>query len=85
MKVNEEQTKHVTVKGNRKQTVPEPYIQIMECKFERVCVFMYLGSLIDENGNMKEEISRRIQNTSVTVDCADTFNVYRPTVPYAGL
>lgn len=45
------------VKGNRKQTVVESYVTIMECIFERVCSFGYRGSLVNENSDMKEEIS----------------------------
>jgi hypothetical protein len=36
LKVKEEKTKYMAVKGNRKQTMVEPYIKIMECNFEIV-------------------------------------------------
>ena len=52
------------VKGNGKQTVAQPYITIMECKFERVHRFVYWWSLVNENSDMKEEIIRWIQNAN---------------------
>lgn len=43
IKVNEEKTKYMIVTGNRKQTMVEKYITIMEYKFNRVWRFAYLG------------------------------------------
>ena len=51
-------TKYFTVTGNWKQTIVKPYITIMEYKFDRVCRFAYLGSLVNErNGKVWTQIS----------------------------
>jgi hypothetical protein len=39
-------------------------ISIIGYKFESVCSFIYLGSVINETNDMKEEIDKRIQNAN---------------------
>jgi hypothetical protein len=59
----------MTVKGNRKQTVVEPYIKIMEYNFERVRRCVYLGSLVNENSNTrKKSVDKYRMQVNVTVD-----------------
>ena len=36
----------------------------MNCNFERVSRFSYLGSLVNENNDVNEEISKIIQNAN---------------------
>ena len=43
LKINEEKPKYMIVKGNRRQTMVELYIKIMEYKSENLC------SLVNEN------------------------------------
>jgi hypothetical protein len=49
LKVNDEKPKYLTVKGNRRETMVEPYIKIMEYIFERVHTCVHLCSLVNEN------------------------------------
>lgn len=55
LKVNEEKSKYVIVTWNWKQTIVEPYMKIMEYKFDRVRWFVYLGSLVNERKDKKSE------------------------------
>lgn len=47
--------KYIIVTGNWKQTAVEPHITIMEYKFDKVCRFAYLGSLVNERNDKKSE------------------------------
>jgi hypothetical protein len=40
------------------------HIHIIDYNFERVSRFVYLGSLVNETNDIKEEISKRIQNSN---------------------
>jgi hypothetical protein len=49
--------------ANCKSCTPHaPHIHISDYNFERASRFVYLGSLVNETNDIKEEISKRIQN-----------------------
>jgi hypothetical protein len=51
--------------ANCKCRVPHaPHIHISDYKCERVSGIVYLGSLVNETSDIKEEISKRIQNAN---------------------
>jgi hypothetical protein len=49
---------------NNESTPHAQHIHITDYKFERVSRFVYLGSIVNETKDTKEEISRRIQNAN---------------------
>jgi hypothetical protein len=61
------------VKGNRKQTVVEPYVKKLWDIILREYIDMYSGSLVNENSDTKEEITDEYRmHVSVAVDYKDT-------------
>jgi hypothetical protein len=46
-----------------------PHIHISDDNFERVSTFVYLGSLVNETNDIKEEIRKRIQNANRCYYC----------------
>jgi hypothetical protein len=63
LRVNEEKTKYMVVKNDKKNLEFAPYLYIDGQKFERVHRFIYLGLLVNQN-DISEEIRRQIQNSN---------------------
>lgn len=61
--INEEKTKYM-IANPRCDTDSVSHISIMNFKFERVKSFCYLGSLVSDSNDMKNEITKRIQNAN---------------------
>jgi hypothetical protein len=63
LSVNKEKTKYMVAKC--KSHIPHaPHIHISDYNYERISIFVYLGSIVNETNGIKEEISRRIQNAN---------------------
>jgi sorting nexin-29 len=64
LKVNEEKTKYMMISDNKRNLITKQDLNIYGQKFERVNRFIYLGSLVNDNNNVSEEIKKRIQNAN---------------------
>jgi sorting nexin-29 len=64
LRVNEEKTKYMVIKNDKKNLDVAQYLYIDGQKFERVHRFIYLGSLVNEINDISEEIRRWIQNSN---------------------
>jgi hypothetical protein len=63
LSVNQEKTKYM-VENFKSCTPHTPHIHISDYNIERVNRFVYLGSLVNVTNDIKEEISKRIQNAN---------------------
>ena len=63
LKINENKTKYMIVNSKDPNKIVK-HIVIDGTKFETVQSFVYLGSLVNSNNDISEEISRRIQNAN---------------------
>lgn len=63
LKINGNKTKYMVV-NNKNNNKTSKYIEIDDAKFETVQSFVYLGSLVNSNNDISEEISRRIQSAN---------------------
>jgi hypothetical protein len=52
------------LKKDKKNLIAAPYLYIDGQKFERVHIFIYLGSLVNDDNDISEEIRRQIQNSN---------------------
>jgi hypothetical protein len=64
LKVNEEKTKYMLISNNENNLTPKQGLNIDSQKFERVSRFIYLGSLVNDNNDVSEEMERTIQNAN---------------------
>jgi hypothetical protein len=63
LRVNEDKTKYMVIKNDKMSLEAAPYLYIDGQKFERVRRFIYLGSVVNDNNDISEEIRRHIQNS----------------------
>jgi hypothetical protein len=61
LKVNEEKPKYLMISNNKRNLITKQDLKIDGQKFERVNRFIYLGSLVNDNNNVSEEIKKRIK------------------------
>jgi hypothetical protein len=64
LSVNQEKKNKYMVENCKSFTPHTPHIHISDYNFERVSRFVYLGSLVNETNDIKEETSKRIQNAN---------------------
>jgi hypothetical protein len=64
LKVNEEKTTYMLISNNKNNLTTKQDLNIDGQKFERVSRFIYLGSLVNDNNDVSEEIKSRIQNAN---------------------